>query len=185
MKDIIAKAVAGFNLELVEIEFTESKTIRVFVDKQGGLLVHDCEILSDYLNRVLQVEEIDYNRLEVSSPGLDRPLNTISDYSRFIGKDVKIKLKSTLDEQKYLLGTILAVSIDTNIIELALKLDDALTTLNKKNKIIKQKHQQQISTETILINFDTISKARLTFDYRNDLRASKARHKNKPSDIDE
>lgn len=86
----------ALSLELVDIEFKRSgreAVLRLFIDKDGGVTIDDCAEVSRELSAVLDVEEFipcQYN-LEVSSPGLDRPLKTTADYERFAGRLVKIR----------------------------------------------------------------------------------------------
>lgn len=141
---VIEQAVHGLGYELVDVELTAASTIRVFIDKNGGVTIDDCEKVSEHLSRLLIVEEIDYNRLEISSPGLDRPLKKLADFIRFIGKDVKVKTINAINNEKVFYGVIAQANEDGNI---NLKLDG-------------------LSDETLTINFDNISKARLIFEYK-------------------
>jgi ribosome maturation factor RimP len=86
----------AMRLELVEIEFKRTgreAVLRLFIDKEGGVMLDDCADLSRELSLILDVEDFipcEYN-LEVSSPGLDRPLKTPADYDRFSGRLVKVR----------------------------------------------------------------------------------------------
>jgi ribosome maturation factor RimP len=73
-----------------------------------GVTVDDCELVTRQLQRVLEVENVDYARLEVSSPGLDRPLRRVEDYRRFAGNKVALSLRAPLDGRKKFQGTLLA-----------------------------------------------------------------------------
>lgn len=91
---IVESAVEGLGYELVDIQVANhSRLIRVFLDKPGGVGVDDCADVSRHLTRVLAVEGIDYDRLEVSSPGLDRPLRKASDFERFSGHQVDVRMR--------------------------------------------------------------------------------------------
>jgi ribosome maturation factor RimP len=68
--------------------------LRLFIDKPGGVTVDDCAAVSRHLTRVLAVEGIDYERLEVSSPGLDRPLRKGADFARFAGRKVEVRMRT-------------------------------------------------------------------------------------------
>ena len=70
----ILEKLPGLGYELVDFELTAQGTLRVFIDKEGGITVEDCATVSNHLSRVFMVEDIDYKNLEISSPGLDRPL---------------------------------------------------------------------------------------------------------------
>ena len=106
--ELLDLMLAGIGYELIEVEQSApGKLLRVFVDKKdGGITIDDCVAISNHLNRLLTVEGIDYSRLEISSPGLDRPLKKESDFIRFAGKSVKIKLRIALQGQKNFIGII-------------------------------------------------------------------------------
>ena len=74
IQTILEKTLPGLGYELVDFELTAQGTLRVFIDKEGGITVEDCATVSNHLSRVFMVEDIDYKNLEISSPGLDRPL---------------------------------------------------------------------------------------------------------------
>lgn len=74
IQSILDKTLPGLGYELVDFELTAQGDLRVFIDKEGGITVEDCATVSNHLSRVFMVEDIDYKRLEISSPGLDRPL---------------------------------------------------------------------------------------------------------------
>jgi len=86
----------SLQLELVDIEYKRSgrdAILRLFIDKEGGVTLDDCGVFSSELSAVLDVEDFipcEYN-LEVSSPGLDRPLKSAADYERFKGRLVKVR----------------------------------------------------------------------------------------------
>ena len=67
--------------------------LRIFMDKPGGITVDDCAAVSRHLSRLLEVEGVDYDRLEVSSPGLDRPLRKPADFARFVGQKVDVRMR--------------------------------------------------------------------------------------------
>ncbi len=69
------------------------RLLRVFIDKPEGVSVDDCAAVSRQLTRVFAVEGADYDRLEVSSPGLDRPLRKASDFQRFAGQRVEVRMR--------------------------------------------------------------------------------------------
>ncbi|MCW5600258.1 ribosome maturation factor RimP [Nitrosomonas sp.] len=106
--ELLDSILAGMGYELVEVEQSApGKLLRVFVDRQeGGVTIDDCVAISNHLNRLLTVEGIDYSRLEISSPGLDRPLRKESDFARFMGKRVKVKLRIAMQGQKNFAGFI-------------------------------------------------------------------------------
>ncbi len=92
--------------EVVEIEMAQRGLLRVFIDSPAGIRMEDCERLSHQLSHVLAVEEVDYQRLEVSSPGLDRPLRREADFVRFAGEQATVKLKRPLEGRRNFEGTL-------------------------------------------------------------------------------
>ena len=90
----VGAAVAALAYELVDVERTTRGLLRVFIDRPEGISVEDCAIVSNHLSRVLAVEGIDYDRLEVSSPGLDRPLRKAADFVRFAGNKVDVRMRT-------------------------------------------------------------------------------------------
>jgi ribosome maturation factor RimP len=118
---VVETTLKGLGYELVELEFGGRGLLRIFIDfadwktRKGTdsefIRVEDCEKATRQLNHVLTVEEIDYARLEVSSPGIDRPLNNPSDYDRFAGELVSVKLKKAFENRKNFEG-ILGVEED-------------------------------------------------------------------------
>ena len=97
LHELIEKTVIGLGYELVDLEMSpRARVLRIFIDKPEkarGVDIDDCVAVSNQLSRVLTVENIDYDRLEVSSPGLDRPLKKPADYERFAGSEVHLKLR--------------------------------------------------------------------------------------------
>jgi ribosome maturation factor RimP len=95
--------------ELVDLERSRSGLVRIFIDKPGGITVDDCAAVSHHLTRVFAVEGVDYERLEVSSPGLDRPLKRLQDFERFAGREATVKLKLPREGRRRLEGRIAGV----------------------------------------------------------------------------
>lgn len=92
---VIEPVVAGMGYELVELQAANGgRMLRLFIDKPGGINVDDCAAVSRQLSRVFEVEGIDYDRLEVSSPGLDRPLRKGSDFARFAGHKADVRMRT-------------------------------------------------------------------------------------------
>ena len=81
--------------ELVDAQASNGgRLLRLFIDKPGGVTLDDCAEVSRHLTRVLAVEGIDYERLEISSPGLDRPLRKEADFARFAGQRAEIRMRT-------------------------------------------------------------------------------------------
>ena len=99
LQDIVDTTVTGLGYELVELERSAGGTLRVTIDlpwdgTERYVNVEDCERVTRQLQFALEVEEVDYKRLEVSSPGIDRPLRNEQDFERFAGEVVDITLKA-------------------------------------------------------------------------------------------
>jgi ribosome maturation factor RimP len=95
VEKVIEPAVAGMGYELVDVQASNGgRLLRLFIDKPGGVTLEDCAAISRHLTRVLAVEGFDYDRLEVSSPGLDRPLRKASDFARFAGQKAEIRMRT-------------------------------------------------------------------------------------------
>ena len=140
LKTLLLQVIPGLGYDLVNIEIAPAKIIRIFIDKPDGVTVDDCEKVSNHLSKLFVVENIDFNRLEVSSPGIERELYKIQDFIIFKSKLAKIKTINVVNDQKVFQG-IIADVIDNQII------------LN-------------IKTQECIIEFNNISKARLVFDYK-------------------
>jgi ribosome maturation factor RimP len=109
---------AGLGYELVDLESSRSGLLRVFIDSDKGINVDDCARVSHHLTRTFAVEGIDYERLEVSSPGLDRPLKRLEDYRRFVGRDATIKLKLPRDGRRRFDGRLVGVEEGNVVVEI-------------------------------------------------------------------
>lgn len=128
LQTLIEQTVTGLDYELVDLEMSpKGRTLRVFIDTQaeGGINVDDCVTVSNQLSRVLMVENIDYDRLEVSSPGLDRPLKKLADFERFAGQQVNVKVRMAIGNRRNFSGLLQGVRegkvcllLDTGEVEL-------------------------------------------------------------------
>ncbi len=106
---VIEQTVEGMGYELVDVEWAGGGVLRVFIDKPAGppredgsvdgVNVEDCARVSEQLTRVFAVENVNYERLEISSPGLDRPLRKPADFARFVGHEAFVKLRVSPDGQ--------------------------------------------------------------------------------------
>jgi len=94
LEGILEPTLAGLGFELVDTQVSNrGRFVRIFMDKPGGITVDDCAAVSRHLSHLLEVEGVDYDRLEVSSPGLDRPLRRPADFVRFAGQRVDVKMR--------------------------------------------------------------------------------------------
>ena len=95
MADVVEATLAGMGFELVDARASGGgRFLAIYIDRPGGITVDDCAEVSRQLTRVFAVEGIDYDRLEVSSPGLDRPLRKAADFERFAGSRVDVKMRT-------------------------------------------------------------------------------------------
>lgn len=107
----------GLGYELVDLERSRSGLLRVFIDSPRGITVGDCAGVSNHLTRLFAVEGVDYERLEVSSPGLDRPLKRLEDFARFAGREATVKLKLPSEGRRRFEGRIVGVEEGRVVLE--------------------------------------------------------------------
>jgi len=113
----LSPIVTGLGYELLGIEWHSQgkhSLLRLYIDHDDGIGIEDCEAVSRQLSAYLDVEDLvqGHYRLEVSSPGLDRPLFSLAHFARFIGEDVKVKCYGDINGQKRFTGSIEAVNQD-------------------------------------------------------------------------
>lgn len=123
---LVASAVEALGLELVGVEYLAQgahSMLRVYIDSEQGITLDDCSRVSHQISGVLEVEDPirgKYN-LEVSSPGLDRPLFTLAHFERFVGQGVKLRLRQPVNGQRKFKGVIEAVEDE----QIQIALDDS------------------------------------------------------------
>ena len=115
---LIEPIVAAHGFELVDVEYVKDAGtwyLRAYIDKEGGIAVDDCEVISRALSDWLDKEDFidDSYILEVSSPGLGRPLKKEKDFVRSMGKDVDVRLYRQLNKQKEFTGALSAYDENT------------------------------------------------------------------------
>lgn len=135
----------GKDIEIVEVEFAKKyngDNLTIFIDKPGGVNIEDCELVhnavDDPLDELDPTEGRPYT-LNVSSPGIDRPIVTDKDFARNIGIELELKLFEPINKKKMLVGTLVAFNNDSIIVE-----------NNGENLEIERK---KISKATKFINF--------------------------------
>ena len=107
IEELLDRTLQGLGYELVDLERSaKGRLLRVFIDKPGGIDLDDCAVVSNHLGRVLTVENIDYERLEISSPGLDRVLRKQGDFVRFAGHKVRLKLRVPFEGRRNFVGVL-------------------------------------------------------------------------------
>ena len=107
LNGLLETTVAGMGYELVGVERpAKGGLLRIYIDKPDGVSVDDCAVVSRQLSRVLTVENVSYDRLEVSSPGLDRLLKKERDFARFAGQKARVKMRLPVDGQRNFTGVL-------------------------------------------------------------------------------
>ena len=141
LETFIEKLVTQLGYELVDFETVNGgQILRIYIDKGDLIDIEDCTKVSNHVNNVLSVEtDYDYERLEVSSPGLDRVIKKLNDFDRFKGQKIKIKTRFAIENRKNFKGTLFGTKGESIMIE--------------------------IDNESLLIDFENIDKARLDPDY--------------------
>ena len=141
LETLIEKLVTQLGYELVDFETVNGgQILRIYIDKGDLIDIEDCTKVSNHVNNVLSVEtDYDYERLEVSSPGLDRVIKKLNDFDRFKGQKIKIKTRFAIENRKNFKGTLSGTKGESIMIE--------------------------GDNESLLIEFDNIDKARLDPDY--------------------
>lgn len=120
--DLIEPVVLALGYELVGIEYLpqgKHSLLRVYIDAEDGITVDDCSRVSHQLSGLLDVEDVikGHYSLEISSPGLDRPLFTVEHFQRFTGQEAKIKLSVPINGRRRLQGKLCGVKDDAILIE--------------------------------------------------------------------
>lgn len=120
VEEIVEKITEPLGFEIVDVEYVKEAGeyyLRVYLDKEGGISLDDCEQVSRKLSEQLDKEDLISENyfLEVSSPGLDRPLKKEKDFIRYQGRDVEIKLYKAVDGVKQFEGELVGLTEDKNI----------------------------------------------------------------------
>ena len=107
LNGLLETTLGGLGYDLVGVERpAKGRLLRIYIDKPGGITVDDCAAVSHQVGRVLAVENVNYDRLEVSSPGLDRLLKGERDFARFAGQRVRVKVRVAVDGQRNFVGVV-------------------------------------------------------------------------------
>lgn len=126
--ELLETTVSGMGYELVGVERpSRGGLLRIYIDKPGGITLDDCAGVSRQVSRVLAVENVRYDRLEVSSPGLDRLLKGERDFARFAGQKARVKMRLPVDGQRNFVGVVreagagcLQLEVDGRVLSLEL-----------------------------------------------------------------
>ena len=132
---LINPAIYDMGYELLGLEYVSSgkhSVLRVYIDSDSGIGINDCESVSRQVSAIMDVEDPisgQYN-LEVSSPGIERPLFTIAHYRRFLGNEVSLRLYRQIDGRRKFTGSIGSISEANNTIELVTELGPVIMDLS-------------------------------------------------------
>ena len=129
LQALIEPTLAGMGYELVALERVGRGLLRLYIDQPDGIKLDDCVRVSNQLTRLFMVENVDYDRLEVSSPGLDRPLVKPADFIRFDGQRAQIRLHAPLDGRKRFVGLLRGLESHDAGEVLKLEMDGALVEI--------------------------------------------------------
>lgn len=164
----VERTVGGLGYQLVDVERLGGGLLRVSLDAENGIGLEDCERVSRQLSHLFAVEQVDYQRLEVSSPGLDRRLKRAQDFARFVGKEVNVQLyapSTAAGGRKRLRGRLLQLVGDEGgeRLQLQLTTDEALAS--DVSKRVRRSAKLRTRTEAppvvVEITLADIDKARL------------------------
>ncbi len=118
LSQLLETTIPPLGYELVDWETSPGgRLVRVFIDKPNGVDVEDCARVSEQLTRLFAVENVDFERLEVSSPGLDRALKKPADFTRFEGSEAEIRLAAPVDNTRRIKGILRGCDGDTLSLE--------------------------------------------------------------------
>ncbi len=146
IEEVAQRVAESEGLELVEVEVLgggKARLVRIYIDKPGGVTHADCELVSDQVGAILDVEDLvpggSYT-LEVSSPGVERKLLKPQDYERFQGKKASITLREPMENQRHWVGTLAGIQ-------------DGMITLDAEGG------------KTVQFRFEQVQKANLKFEW--------------------
>ena len=125
LHSLIEPTLTGMGYELVALERVGRGLLRLYIDQPAGIALEDCARVSNQLTRLFMVENVDYDRLEVSSPGLDRPLVKAADFVRFEGHRAQVRVHAPIEGRKRFTGLLRGLESDV----LKLETDGALVDI--------------------------------------------------------
>ena len=137
--DLIQRTIAGLGYEFVGAEMVSqrhSKLLRIYIDGIDGVLIEDCVIVSNQLSGILDVEDpiSGQYQLEVSSPGMERPLFRIEDYQRFKGQKVLLELYEAVDGRRNIKGMLAGVQGNSVLIKTSLRIEQTVLPFSSIRK---------------------------------------------------
>jgi len=136
---LINPVIKDMGYELLGVEYVTSgkhSILRLFIDSEQGIGVNDCEMVSRQVSAIMDVEDpiTGQYSLEVSSPGIERPLFTLAHYQRFLGHDISLRLFRSIEGRRKFSGCIGSVSEVDETIELVTELGPVTIDLNLIDK---------------------------------------------------
>ena len=155
----VERTVGGMGYRLVDVERLGGGLLRVSLDAEKGIGLEDCERVSRQLSHLFAVEDIDYQRLEVSSPGLDRRLRSFEDFARFVGKEINVHLyapSAAAGGRKRLRGRLLQLfgGEGEERLQLQLTADEAEASGAAKRDRRSQKHRTSAEVSAAVVEVD-------------------------------
>src|SRR5699024_10680326 len=179
-EDLVLPILKEQNFELVDIEYTKEGSnwyLRVYIDKDGGIEIDECGLVSEKLSEQLDKEDPikDPYFLEVSSPGVERPLKTKEDLKKHVGSYVNIRLYEKIENDKEFEGTI--QSFENNVVQLEVKIktrkkiieipykEIESTIQSCDNNVSKLEVKDNTRKQIIEIPYEKIGQARLAVSF--------------------
>jgi ribosome maturation factor RimP len=179
LRELVERTVQGLGYELVELERAGHGLLRVTLDVAGResaesqrqVGIEDCERVSRHLSHLFAVEDVDYDRLEVSSPGMDRPLRGERDFARFAGEMAKVQLFSAVDGRRRLRGRLLGVVAGEGAPRVRMTLVPEAQPAPARGARGRQRAKPAAELETIEFALADVEKARLAPEWEFDREA--------------
>ena len=167
---LVEQTVEGMGFEFVDLEHLPRGLLRVTMDSPEGVGVDDCEQVSNQLTYLFTVENVDYERLEVSSPGVERPLKRVRDWERYIGKLVHVELFAPLMAEGFpeagrrkLDGRIQAVHTQDSQTTIDFLFTDEKPAKAARERIAQKRGKKAAAIEPVAVSFtiDQVDRAHL------------------------
>jgi ribosome maturation factor RimP len=130
IQNLIEPALNSLGYELLRVKQISKDVIQILLDSENGINISDCTKSTKLIRNILHVSEIENYNLEVSSPGLDRPLIKPEHFKKFIGSEVKISTNMLIDGQKKFVGKLTDFNLDTN--EITIICEDKIVVIDFK-----------------------------------------------------
>jgi len=162
--ELVQRTVDGLGYQLVDVERLGGGLLRVTLDAAEGIGLKDCERVSTQLSHLFAVEGVDYQRLEVSSPGLDRPLKGLDDFARFVGREIDLQLyapSAAIGGRKRVRGSLVSLIGAAGAERLQLQLTPENGAAKDGQRSVKRKRAEAAPAAVVEISFSDVGSARL------------------------